>query len=192
METKEKLNGKAVNTNKGDKRTQFVHGNPVNKENTKPQETEKPNAGKETEQPKQEAGKQQTEAPKTEQQTTQANNEQPKAEPKAEPKTEAAKPALNLEGTLKLVEELHRRKVQRDKLINTITNLESFEIAVKEEADETAGNNFQRCELTIEDDKGNEFVTKNPVIIQAVAQYVNYLCVNRLAEVEVYGIVITA
>lgn len=192
METKEKLNGKAVSINKGDKRTQFVHGNPVNKENAKPQaETDKPIADKSAEQPKQEAGQQQAEASKAEQQTTQANQEQPKVEPKAEPKSEPAKPVLNLEGTLKLVEELHRRKVQRDKLINTINNLESFEIAIKEEADETAGNNFQRCELTIEDDKGNEFVTKNPVIIQAVAQYVNYLCVNRLAEVEA-GIVINS
>jgi len=192
METKEKLNGKAVNITKADKKTQFVHGNPVNKENAKPQaEAEKPNTDKEAEKPKQETAQEQqkqTEAPKAEQQQAQPNQEQLKAE---QLKAEPAKPVLNLESTLKLVEELHRRKVQRDKLINTINNLESFEIAIKEEADETAGNNFQRCELTIEDDKGNEFVTKNPVIIQAVAQYVNYLCVNRLSEVEA-GIVINS
>jgi len=60
--------------------------------------------------------------------------------------------AMNLEETLKLVEELHRRKRQRDRLIETIDNLESFEIEQKEDADETDGNYYQGCKLTIEDD----------------------------------------
>lgn len=119
--------------------------------------------------------------------------EQLKAE---QPKKEAeeakpAKPVLNLEGTLKLVEELHRRKIQRDRLLETIDTLEAFEVAQIDDADETEANHYQGCVLTIEDDNRRKFTTKNPVIIQAVAQYVNSMCVDRLAEIEA-GITIPA
>lgn len=40
------------------------------------------------------------------------------------------------------------------------------------------------CELVIEDDKGNEFKTKNPFIIKEVAQRVRMLCMGRLSEIE--------
>lgn len=110
-----------------------------------------------------------------------------KTEPtKAELREQMAvqKPALNLESTLKLVEELHRRKIQRDKLIGTIDTLEEFEVAQKNDAEETDSNHFQGCELTIEDDQRREFSTKNPVIIKKVAEYIHALCVDRLAEIE--------
>lgn len=94
------------------------------------------------------------------------------------------KPALNLESTLKLVEELHRRKIQRDKLIDTIDTLDEFEVAQKNDAEETDNNHFQGCQLTIEDDTRREFITKNPVIIKKVAEYIHSLCVDRLAEIE--------
>lgn len=112
--------------------------------------------------------------------------EGPKAEKsealKVDTKTE--KPALNLEGTLKLVEELHRRMVQRGRLVYTIDNLDRFEIEQKEEAEDTISNYYQGCELEITDDKRNKFSTKNPVIIKAVASFVRDLCTNRLAEIE--------
>jgi hypothetical protein len=119
--------------------------------------------------------------------------EQPKAE---EPKKVAeevkpAKPVMNLEGTLKLVEELHRRKVQRDKLMDTIQSLEAFEVNQKDEAEESGISNYSRCELTIADDKGKSFTTKNPVIIFHVTQYVNALCIDKLAQIEA-GIIIPA
>src|SRR5471030_1419611 len=119
--------------------------------------------------------------------------EQPKAE---EPKKVAeevkpAKPVLNLESTLKLVEELHRRKVQRDKLMDTIQSLEAFEVNQKDEAEESGITNYSRCELTIADDKGKSFTTKNPVIIFHVTQYVNALCVDKLSQIEA-GIIIPA
>jgi hypothetical protein len=98
---------------------------------------------------------------------------------------------LNLEGTLKLAEELHRRKIQRDRLLDTIDTLEAFEVAQIDDADENEANHFQCCVLTIEDDNRRKFTTKNPVIIQAVAQFVNSMCVNRLAEIEA-GIIIPA
>jgi len=168
---------KAINpVTEENKHPKFVAGNAVNKDSAKPAEPAKEQP-KPAEQPK-------AEAPKA--------TEQPKAEAtKAEVKAEQQKPVLNLEGTLKLVEELHRRKIQRDKLIETINNLESFEFDLKEEADETDGNYYQGCTLTIVDDNRKSFTTKNPTIIWTVAQMVNSLCVNKLAEIEA-GIVITA
>ncbi|MFD2286193.1 hypothetical protein GJU39_20675 [Pedobacter petrophilus] len=106
------------------------------------------------------------------------SNRPQKAEVKAE------KPALNLESTLKLVEELHRRMVQRGRLVYTIANLDKFEIEQKQEAEDTTSNYYQGCELEITDDKRNKFSTKNPVIIKAVASFVRDLCTHRLAEIE--------
>ncbi len=155
------------------KNPKFVAGNVVNKDSVKP-EPEKAAAA-----PKAEAAKS-TEQPK------------PHEHPKAEPAKEAVKkPTLNLDGTLKLVEELHRKKIQRDKLLETITNLEAFEFDLKEEADETGGNIYQGCSLTIVDDNRQSFTTKNPTIIWTVAQMVNRLCVDKLAEIEA-GITIPA
>ena len=94
------------------------------------------------------------------------------------------KPALSLEGTLKLVEELHRRMVQRGRLVHTIDNLDKFEIEQKEEAEDITSNYYQGCEIEITDDKRNKFSTKNPVIIKAVALFVRDLCANKLAEIE--------
>jgi len=93
---------------------------------------------------------------------------------KAELRDGLVKPALNLEGTLKLVEELHRRKIQRDKLLSTIGTLEEFEVAQKDDAEETDSNHYQ----------GRTFSTKNPFIIRKVAEYVNALCLDKLAEIE--------
>ncbi|MES2458242.1 MAG: hypothetical protein V4594_21975 [Bacteroidota bacterium] len=132
------------------------------------------------------------ETPKVETVQPKAEAEQPKAEPVKDVKVEAPqKIVLNLESTLKLVEELHRRKIQRDRLLDTIDTLEAFEVAQIDDADETEANHFQGCVLTIEDDNRRKFTTKNPVIIQAVAQFVNNMCVNRLAEIEA-GITIPA
>jgi len=94
-------------------------------------------------------------------------------------------PALNLDSTIKIAMELNRKINQRGKLLETIDTLETFEVAQKDDADETESNHFQRCELTIGDDKGREFTTKNPYIINAVAKMVNQLCVDKLAEIEV-------
>lgn len=173
METKAKNNGQAnVNTVKADKTPQFVAGNPVNTvskaEEAKPQE-----------QPKSEETKPQGEAPKAE--------AQPKAEPtKKEIKANLAeeKPALNLEQTLKKIKDLSRLSNQRDKLITTIEELESFEVKQLDDAEETNLNHFQRCELKITDDNGNTFSTKNPFIIDQVAKNIASLCNGKLSEVE--------
>lgn len=114
-------------------------------------------------------------------------SEVPKAEPtKIEIKEQLkeVKPAMNLEATIKLALDLNRRINQRGKLLETIGTLETFEVAQKDDAEETDSTHFHRCELTIEDDKGREFTTKNPFIINAVAKMVNTLCVDKLAEIE--------
>ncbi len=137
--------------------------------------------------------KAEAEAPKVEtaKPTLEAKTVAPEAS-KAEPtkaelreQLKEQKPVLNLEGTIKLALELNRRINQRGKLLETIGTLEEFEVAQKDDAEETdTSNHYQGCELTIEDDKGREFTTKNPFIINAVAKMVNKLCVDKLAEIE--------
>jgi len=93
--------------------------------------------------------------------------------------------AKKLEETEKLVEQLGKKIAQKKKLQNTIANLDGFTLAQSDDKDDMASDSrFQRCELVITDDDGNEFVTKNPFIIAYVAHEVRQLCVDKLAEVE--------
>ncbi|HTN20757.1 MAG TPA: hypothetical protein VL125_09790 [Pelobium sp.] len=183
-----KLNSSALNSKSDNKGEQpKANGLPVSKEFNHKVNEEAEKRKVETSTQTTEQLKQQTEAQKPGLVQPQAkqgipDTEQPKAEPTKNETKE--KPTLNLENTLKLVEELHRRKIQRDRLLDTIDTLEAFEIAQQEDAEETDSNHFQGCVLTIEDDERRKFTTKNPVIIQAVAQFVNSMCVNRLAEIE--------
>lgn len=179
------LNGSSVNgkastqlNGKSDVKTvqPIGNGSTPNKVEEKPQEIKQigsPTPAKESEQVKP-----QSEAPK---------QDAPKAEPtKVEIKEQLKeeKPAFNLERTIKLALDLNRRINQRGKLLETISTLEAFEVAQQDEAEETDNNFFQGCTLTIEDDKGREFTTKNPFIIREVASKVNTLCVDKLAEIE--------
>jgi len=166
---------------------------PAKKEETKKDETSKAEPANEVAQPAKNIVPEPStakveptvsEATKVEEQKPQAQEPQPQAEPtKAEIKA-TIKPVLNLESTLKLVEEMHRKSKQRTKLQETIKNLEGFEIELRDEADTTDTNYYTGCVLVIEDDKRNKFETKNPTIIWAVAQMVNSMCVDKLAEIE--------
>lgn len=175
METKEKVNNgangaavKGANPVTEENKTQkFVAGNPVNKDSTKPGEAAQP-------------------APKAE---PVKGAEQPKAQPAATAAAEPKKLVLNLEGTLKFIEEKHRLMKQRTKLQDTIKNLDAFDVELRDEADTTDTNYYNGCVLTIQDDKRNTFETKNPTIIWTVAQLVNNMCVEKLAEIEA-GIVL--
>jgi len=90
-----------------------------------------------------------------------------------------------LADTVKLVESLGKKIAQKNKLQNTIGNLDSFTIAQNDDKDDMASDSrFHRCELIIHDDDGEEFVTKNPFIIAYVAHEVKQLCIDKLAEVE--------
>lgn len=190
----EKLNTLQVN-NKTDKKDEQpkANGLPIskefdNKEKEEPKKSEAPNTPA---QPQQQAEAPKADIAKPEAQKVEA--EQPNAEPtKKQVKVEVQqKPFFNLESTLKLVEELHRKKIQRQRLLDTIDTLEAFEVAQIDDADGAEANHFQGCVLTIEDDERRKFTTKNPVIIQAVAQFVNRMCIDRLAEIEA-GITIPA
>ena len=181
METKVNQNGQAkvANTVKADKTPKFVAGNPVNSV-AKAQDEKTEVKSQPVEQPK-------AEEVKTVQNTVSSEQEAPKAEPtKLEIKAtfEKTKPALNLEQTLKKIKDLSRLSNQREKLIGTIDNLDSFEVAQLDDADETNLNHYQRCELEITDDNGNKFSTKNPFIINEVANNIKALCTDKLAEVE--------
>lgn len=118
----------------------------------------------------------------------------PKAEevkPQAEPSKKEIKEQFmaqqerKLADTVKLVEALGKKIAQKNKLANTISNLDSFTVAQSDDKDDMASDSrFARCELVITDDDGNEFVTKNPFIIAYVAHEVKQLCIDKLAEVE--------
>lgn len=120
--------------------------------------------------------------------------EQPKAvetAPQQEPTKKelkeqyAAEQVRRLDETVKLIEQLGKKIAQKNKLQNTIANIDSFTIAQSDDKDDMASDSrFQRCELVISDDDGNEFVTKNPFIIAYVAHEVRQLCVDKLTEVE--------
>ena len=165
------LNGSAVNGKSEVKISQPVNNGTANKVETKAEEVK--DIAQSIDLKNVEQVKPKAEAPKV---------EPTKIEIKEQLKEE--KPALNLEKTIKLALDLNRRINQRGKLLETINTLEAFEVAQKDDADETDTNFFQGCTLTLEDDKGREFTTKNPFIIREVANRVNALCVDKLAEIE--------
>lgn len=143
--TANKVNNSAVNAKAENNGAPKTNGLPLSKEfDDKPKgeaEAKKAETPATSEQPKpQETPKAETAQPQAEQAKPEApiaEAEQPKAEPVKGVKVEAPqKLVLNLEGTLKLVEELHRRKIQRDRLIDTIDTLEAFEVAQIDDADE--------------------------------------------------------
>jgi len=105
-----------------------------------------------------------------------------KEEPKAEVKY--IKPALNLEQTLKAVDNLHRKGIQRLNLIARIKQLEAFEVALAQESDELNDNPYQGCKLIIEDDKKRQFITTTPGLIRLVSQFIFDACAEKLAEIE--------
>ncbi|SDH49899.1 hypothetical protein [Mucilaginibacter gossypii] len=116
--------------------------------------------------------------------TGQGLDDAPKTEeaPKAEIKY--VRPALNLEQTVKVVESLNRKNIQRLALIARIKTLEDFQIKLAENGDQLESNVYQGCKLIIEDDKRNQFVTNTPNLIALVAQFVYDACVNKLSEIE--------
>ncbi|MFD2164527.1 hypothetical protein ACFSJU_19130 [Paradesertivirga mongoliensis] len=94
------------------------------------------------------------------------------------------KPALNLESTLKVVNDLHRRCIQRENLLTRINQLEAFEIALIEEGDELESNHFQGCKLMIVDDKNRQFITTTSGLIKLVAEFIHNACLSKLGEIE--------
>lgn len=176
METKVKTGAEVKGTNAvADKKApQFVAGNPVNAVSQK-LETDK--------EPKVESAK--AEFVNVNQEGEKAKTEPTKVEIKKSIAEKIAEQRAILERHIKLGDDLARKIRHRDNLKNIITTLDEFELVLKDNADETDGNYYQGCMLTIKDDNGKTFTTKNPTIIKGVAEQVNSLCTEKLEEVEI-------
>ncbi|MEJ7691571.1 hypothetical protein [Daejeonella sp.] len=110
--------------------------------------------------------------------------EQLKTETTTSEEGKAVRPVLNLESTLKVVQDLHRRSIQRDNLLTRIGQLEAFEISLIEGSDELESNYFQGCKLTITDDKGKQFTTNTAGLIRMVSQFIYEACIEKLQDIE--------
>ena len=149
----------------------FVNSNPVNTVSKPKDEAEKPKDanGTQAEEPK-------MDAPAVEQ----TKPGQAKAEVNAEP----FKPVMNLDSTVKVVLDLNRKIQHRNRMQTIVANLDEFTVKQEEAGEETGANSLQGCELIIRDDQGRTFSTKNANLIQQSAQFVNNLCVEKIAEIE--------
>jgi hypothetical protein len=119
-----------------------------------------------------------------EQENSEVKKEEVKNVTETEKPKEFFKPVLNLEATLKVVDDLHRRSIQRINLLSRINQLEDFEITLIEEGDELETNHFQGCQLIISDDKGRKFVTQTAGLIKLVAEFIHTACLEKLSEIE--------
>ncbi|MGF7081954.1 hypothetical protein [Mucilaginibacter sp. UYCu711] len=144
----------------------FVNSNPVNKDSAEVKDKEDKNKVQE-EQAKSDAPK--TEAPKAD-------------ETPAKP--QSVKPVMNLDSTVKVVLDLNRKIQYRNRMQTIVANLDDFVVKQEEVSEETGANSLQGCELIIRDDQGRTFSTKNANLIQQSAQFVNNLCVEKIAEIE--------
>jgi hypothetical protein len=176
MKTPEKTNGSVQGTATAQKNTQTVNRPSIpgkDKDKTdEPAKTEHAAPGAEA-----------SATPAAETKTT-GTEQKPAAPEQAKTEEVKVKPALNLDQTLKAVDVLHRRSVQRLALIARIKTLEAFEVKLIEDHDELESNPYQGCKLIIEDDKRNQFVTNTPNLIRMVAQFVFDACADKLAEIE--------
>ncbi|MGN8068408.1 hypothetical protein [Mucilaginibacter sp. 22184] len=150
--------------------------------------------------PKDEAGTKQTEtpapeqpkkddAPKAETEKPKANAEQTKPEPtkkelKASIAEKLAEQRAILERHIELGDKLNRKIRHRDNLNTIVKTLKEFEVSLKDNEEGTESNHFQGCLLTIQDDKGKTFTTKNPTLIKEVAENVKTFCADKLKDVD--------
>lgn len=104
-------------------------------------------------------------------------------ETSAEVIEEPKKRGLNLDETMKLVEELHLKKRYRDRLDASIELLEDFELTQKDE-DLDERNYYNGCKISIKDDNGHEFTTKNPTIIGDIIKTLMVKFTEKRTEIE--------
>lgn len=97
---------------------------------------------------------------------------------------EPVKPVMTFDDTVEVIQQLHAKMKQRQRLITTIKDLEKFEVEIQKEEDQLGGGRFQGCTLKVTDDNSNSFMTNNPVVISAVANFVKDMCEVRLEEIE--------
>lgn len=101
------------------------------------------------------------------------------------PKTEKPKAmALNLDQTIKIIEDLHQKKRHRDRLDTYINRLKSFEIEIKAEELDPKSSYYTGCKLVLTDDKNTNFELKNPTLINDVVNYLSDRLGDKLGEIE--------
>lgn len=93
------------------------------------------------------------------------------------------KPTLNLEQTLKVIEDLHLKKRHKDSLEGHLTQLDNFEIKQVAE-DLNFKNHYTGCKIEITDDNRNSWSLKHPVIISEVVAFIKAKFYEKLAEIE--------
>lgn len=103
-----------------------------------------------------------------------------KTEEKTEPKV--MKLGLNLEKTLLLVGDLHKKAMQRAKLNAYAEKLEAFELKQTEE--DLTKSHYSGCNLTLVDDNRQSFELKNAVIIGEVCQFLKKKFEEKASELE--------
>ena len=97
----------------------------------------------------------------------------------------SAKPALNLEQTLKLVAELAKKTAQRDRYNGYIDMLKAFVVSQHDEDDMALKDtSFKGCELMIKDGQGHVFRTDSAAVISGTIDFMAGRFNERLAEVE--------
>lgn len=93
----------------------------------------------------------------------------------------ATKP--NLEETMRIINELHTKTRQRNRLDVYADQLNEFEIDQKAE-DLSTNTNYYGCNLIIKDDKRRDFELRNPVIIKEVVDFLAKRFADKRAEIE--------
>ncbi len=88
---------------------------------------------------------------------------------------------LSLQDTLKIVDGLHRKVIQRTNLVNVIDTLESFTI---KQVEDEHGQQYTSCEISITDDQRNSWKTKNTFLIAELVRFTLETCKKRLTEIE--------
>jgi hypothetical protein len=92
---------------------------------------------------------------------------------------------LNLDQTMKLIEELYLKKRYRDRLDVYIDMLNSFVIDQKQEdLDKDQNNYYNGCSLVITDDRSGKFTLKNPTLIKDVVEFLTSRMTVKLSEIE--------
>jgi len=100
-------------------------------------------------------------------------------------KNEDVKPkGLNLDETIKVIEDLFQKKRHRDRLDTYVNYLEAFEIKATAEDLDPKSSYYYGCKLVITDDEKANFELKNPTIIKEVIEYLKKRLGAKLAEIE--------
>ena len=93
------------------------------------------------------------------------------------------KVGLNLEETLKVVEDLHQKKRHLERLKFSINTLEEFEL--KQEVEDLDQKSYYTgCEIELTDDNRKKWTTKNPNIIREMVNFLKTKFNDKVAEIE--------